>query len=65
MAGGRAQHCLCHDGRVVMFFVVLCGWLGKKRQRNTRKTVQEEIQPAELSQLIFCAGFNQSSTNKQ
>jgi hypothetical protein len=38
--------------------------LEKKWQRNTRKTVQEEIQPAELLQFIFCAGFNQSSTNK-
>jgi hypothetical protein len=47
-----------------MFFIVLCGWPGKKSQCNTRKTVQEEIQPAELLQFIFCAGFNQSSTNK-
>ncbi len=38
--------------------------LEKKWQRNTRKIVQEEIQPAELLQFIFCAGFNQSSTNK-
>ncbi len=38
--------------------------LEKKWQRNTRKTFQEEIQPAELLQFIFCAGFNQSSTNK-
>ncbi len=30
MAGGRARRRLHHDGRVVMFFVVFCGWLGKK-----------------------------------
>jgi hypothetical protein len=30
MAGGRTRCCLCHDGHVMMFFVVLCGWLGKK-----------------------------------
>ncbi len=30
MAGGHARRRRRHDGRVVMFFVVLCGWLGKK-----------------------------------
>jgi hypothetical protein len=41
-------------------------WLAWKKvtTQQYRKTVQEEIQPAELLQFIFCAGFDQSSTNK-
>ncbi len=30
MAGGCAEHRLRHDGHVVMFYIVSCGWLGKK-----------------------------------
>ncbi len=63
MAGGRAQCRLHHDGHVVMIFCCFV-WLAWKKKRNTRKTVQEEIQPAELLQFIFCAGFYQSSINK-
>jgi hypothetical protein len=40
---------------ILLFCVV---GLEKKWQCNTRKTVWEEIQLAELSQFIFCAGFN-------
>ncbi len=49
-----------HFDDFLLFCVV---GLEKKWQRNTRKTVQEEIQPAELLQFIFCAGCNQSYMN--
>jgi hypothetical protein len=52
MAGGQVRHHLCHD-RQIMICCCCCWWwwLGKKWQQNTRKTVPEDIQPAELFDL--------------